>query len=192
MLHRWQIANVASWSSFCGQARTSLALLCLILSGIVGTASTEANAMEIVVSWASIEHGIRTRVSVWRSKRSVRLNLAGGNVIAEARSVTSELSGRTNRLDTAGRFRDELNASRTVQSSWRVQDARTLIRTETRPQHTETIRITVDSQNRCRATISYRLIPGFREYRMTSISTGRPVYLSALSAEHVICTIKPD
>jgi hypothetical protein len=187
MLQRRQIATAGSPPASGGEVRLSCVLLCLIPLAGSGPAFAQARTTEIVVSWVTVEHGIRPRQGVWRSSRSVRLNLGGGNVIAETRNVSA--GGRTNTLNTAGRFRDRLNAARTVQSSWRVQDSRSLVRTESRPQHTETIRIGVDSQNRCHAAISYRLKAGFREYRMTSLGTGRPVYLSALSAEQVTCTI---
>ena len=67
----------------------------------------------------------------------------------------------------------------------------TLVRTLESFQHTETVRVTTTGTGSCRATVSYRVKRGFREYRLTRIATGEPTFHSRVHADQVKCTVSP-
>jgi hypothetical protein len=148
----------------------------------------ETKAAEIVVSWTEVTEQVRPRPGTFSTTKSVRLTLQGGSAIAETYSVTNA-RGKTNIHSSGGRLRGSLNVSKAITSSWRVQSSSALVRTANRLQHTETIRVVVDSDRSCRATISYQLKPGFHEYRMTSIARGHPVYMRSISVPQISCRV---
>lgn len=170
---------------FCSRA---LRRFCCLIPAAVGfvVPAGEARAAEFVVSWVEVQHEVRPRQAVWNVKKSLRLSLQGGNVISENYSSMNK-SGQTSGFVAEGKFRNEMVLSRDSQSSWRVQDSNTLVRTWSRPQHTEVMQVSVTEGSGCRATIAYQLKPGFQEYRMLSISTKEPLYFNAVSAENISC-----
>jgi hypothetical protein len=182
-----RIAWLAMPSCFSGARNAAVGLLSLAL---LGTGAIAASAAEIVVSWTSVQRWVRPVQGAGRSTSTVRLTLQGGNAIAEAHE---SVNGRGQRTGSTreGQFRNAIAARNQTRAdvTWRVQNARTLVRTTDFLQHTTTIRVTTAGETSCKATISSRLKPGFREYRLNRISDGTPMFLSALSAEDVKCTI---
>lgn len=181
-------APVGACASMLTRRVRCLSLSSFLLLTSFGPNAMEATAAEIIVSWTTVEHQVRPRPGVTRTSKSIRLNLQGGNAVSETRTVTNQ-RGQTNARSAEGRFRGTMKVSKTVQSSWRVQDSKTLVRTENRPQHVEVMRVMTTSASACQAEITYRLKPGFQEYRMTSIAHRDAVFLSSLSAEQVACRV---
>ena len=160
-------------------ARPFLLLAC----GLPVLGSVEA--AEIRISWISVEHEVRPKQAEWRTPKTVTLSLRGGNTISESYAVLHP-NGRTTVNSSGGNLRDPMALASTITSSWRVGPNNTLIRSADRPQHVETIRVSVSASNSCSAKISFQLKPGFHEYRMQSLRG--PIYLSALRAEQVTCS----
>lgn len=166
---------------------------CRITAGMLSLAllmagESAAIAAEIVVSWTSVQNEIRPRQANWRVAVNVRLTLRGGNAISE--SVQSASGRRRTGSTREGQFREAIAGGQNrVNVTWRVQDARTLVRTSDLPQHTLTVRVTTIADTSCKASVSYRLKPGFREYRGTRMSNGEPMFMSAMHAEDIRCTI---
>ena len=151
--------------------------------------TTTAGAAEIVVTWVLVDQEIRPQQGLRHSNASVRLSLRGGSAIAES-SEFMNMRGQRNGRSLEGQFRNPMGAG-LANVTWRVQDARTLVRTSESSQHTATVRVTTTGTNSCRATVSYRLKHGFREYRITRISTGEPVFVSRMHADQIKCTVSP-
>jgi hypothetical protein len=169
-------------------ARARNAAVGLLSLALLGTGATAASAAEIIVSWTSVQHEIRPRQATWRVAVNVRLTLRGGNTISE--STQSESGQRRTGSTREGQFRQAIAGGQNrVNVTWRVQDARTLVRTSDLPQHTLTVRVTTTADTSCTASVSYRLKPGFREYRGTRISNGEPTFMSAMHAEEIRCAI---
>jgi hypothetical protein len=138
-----------------------------------------AGAAEIVVTWVLVYQEIRPQQGLRHSNNSIRLSLRGGSAIAENFNFMKSAEGQLrNRM-----------VGRNV--TWRVQNARTLVRTSERFQHTATVRVITTGTDSCRATVSYRLKHGFREYRIPRISTGEPVFVSRMYADQIKCTVSP-
>jgi hypothetical protein len=161
-------------------------LLCLLLAA-AGSAlpAGSAHSVEFVISWLEVQHEVRPRQAVWKVRKTVRLTLEGGNAISEATTATGS-SGRTVGFVGEGKLREQMSRGRS-QASWRVQDEHTLVRTASRPQHTEIMEVSVTGQNTCAAKLSYHLKPGFNEYMMRSIRNRQPLYFDAVSAENIVC-----
>jgi hypothetical protein len=151
----------------------------------------ETRAAEIVVSWTEVQEQVRPRPGMYSSTKSVRLTLQGGSAIAETYAVTNR-RGKTNTHSSAGRLRGALGVTRNITSSWRVESSKSLVRTANRLQHTETIRVTLDSDHSCRATISYRLKPGFSEYQMRSVARGDALFIRSISVPQISCRVTPQ
>lgn len=159
--------------------KTGLALATMLL------AVDPARAVEFVISYVETQHEVRPRQATWNVNKNLKLKLDSGGAISEGYTSRTN-AGDTANLSGQGRFRDAMVHGEGNQSSWRVLDADTLVRTWTRPQHVETMRVTV-SGNTCKATIAYELKPGFKEYLLPSIRDGRPLYFTALSAKDIAC-----
>jgi len=166
--------------------RIAVGLISLIVPSLC---ACPASAAEIVVSWNTIQQEVRPQQAVRTVRSSVRLTLRGGSAIAEtAENINARGMRRT--ATREGQFRDAIAGgmgNRPV--TWRVAGPKTLVRTASLAQHTVTIRVTTISDTSCAATVSYRLKPGFREYRLTRMATGEPMYLSSMSADQVSCTV---
>ncbi len=162
----------------------ALALASLLLG------TTTAGAAEIVVTWVLVHQEIRPQQGLRHSSNaSVRLSLRGGSEIAE--SYECDEHARAAKRTIARGAVPQPHGGGLANVTWRVQDARTLVRTSERSQHTETVRVTTIGTNSCRATVSYRLKHGFREYRVTRISTGEPLFVSRVHADQIKCTVSP-
>ena len=151
--------------------------------------TTTAGAAEIIVTWVLVHQEIRPQQGLRHSNVSIRLSLRGGSAIAE-NSASMNMRGQRTGRSLEGKFRDPLAAGR-ANVTWRVQGARTLVRTSESFQHTATIRVTTTGTDSCRATVSYRLKHGFREYRIPRTSTGEPVFVSRMHADQIKCTVSP-
>jgi hypothetical protein len=160
-------------------AKTGLALAALL------AAAGETRAVEFIISYVETQHEVRPRQATWNVNKNLKLKLETGGAISEGYTSRNN-TGDTANLSGQGRFRDEMAHGEGNQSSWRVLDDNTLLRTWTRAQHVETMRVTV-SGNTCKATIAYELKPGFKEYQLPSIRDGRPLYFTALSAKDIAC-----
>jgi hypothetical protein len=158
-----------------------------LVSLTLGT--TTAGAAEIVVTWVLVHQEIRPQPGLRHSNGSIRLSLRGGSTIAEGFEFMNMRGQRIGR-SLEGQFRNPMAAGLT-NVTWRVQNARTLVRTSESFQHTAAIRVTTTGTNSCRATVSYRLKRGFREYRIPRISTGEPVFVSRMHADQIKCTVSP-
>ena len=100
--------------------------------------TTTAGAAEIVVTWVLVHQEIRPQQGLRHSNVSVRLSLRGGSAVAE-NSESMNMRGQRTGRSLEGKFRDPLAAGR-ANVTWRVQDARTLVRTSESSQHTATVR----------------------------------------------------
>jgi hypothetical protein len=147
-----------------------------------------ARAAEIEVSWVEVQQEVRPKNTTSTASKSVRLTLAADGKIAEHYSASNR-RGQTNSRHGEGRFRETIGPRKRSQVSWHVENQKTLVRTWSREQHVQTIKVTAISDSSCRAEISFRLKPGFREFRMTSIATGEPTFHSAVSATQIKCTV---
>lgn len=166
--------------------RTAAGLISLI---VLALGAHPASAAEIVVSWTTVQQEVRPAQAVRTVQSSVRLTLRGGSAIAEtAENVTPR--GMRRSATREGQFRDPIGGgtgNRPV--TWRVEGPKTLVRTQSFAQHTVTVRVTTISDTSCAATVSFRLKPGFREYRVTRMINGQPMYLSSMSADQISCTV---
>ena len=151
--------------------------------------TTTTGAAEIVVTWVLVHQEIRPQQGLRHSNGSLRLSLRGGSAIAES-SESMNMRGQRTGRSLEGQFRHPLAAG-LANVTWRVQDARALVRTSESSQHTSTVRVTTTGTDSCRATVSYRLKRGFREYRIPRISTGEPVFVSRMHADQIKCTVSP-
>jgi hypothetical protein len=161
------------------------------LLSLLGTLwHSAAGAAEIVVTWTSVLQEVRPQQGLRRSSAVVRLTLQGGNVITE-RAESMNLRGQRLGSTRHGQLRSPLPISSLGRPAitWRVQDARRLVRTVDASQHTMTLRVTTTAASSCRASISYRLKPGFREYRVRRISNGEPMFVSSIRAEDIACRV---
>jgi hypothetical protein len=154
----------------------------------------DAVAAEVAVSWTEVQIQVRPQPGTNRSNKSLRLTLGGGSSISER----FESSNRRSRGSSSreGHFRSTMARTGNsegfgtrTQTSWRVGDSKTLVRTSNWPQHSEVVRVTMISDTTCRAEISHHLKSGFREFRKTSTSRGHPVYLSSITVEQVTCMV---
>lgn len=162
------------------------ALLGLLLAAAAwASPARPASAAEFVISWVEVQHEVRPRQATWRVKKSIRLTLEGGNAITEATSATAA-SGRTVGFVGEGKLREQMARGRGA-VSWRVQDEHTLIRTASRPQHTEVLQMSMSGPKTCTAKLSFELKPGFAEYMMPSIRDRKPLYFSSVDAEDIVC-----
>jgi hypothetical protein len=134
-----------------------------------------------------IQHEVRPRQKTFTVAKTVHLTLRGGNSISERRTADN-LNRGVESSGGEGTFRQEMGGG-AVRSSWRVESSKTLVRTSSWPQHNQTIRVTLDSDTSCQASISYQLKPGFTEYRMRSISMGVPIFQSQVAAEQISCRV---
>ena len=144
-----------------------------------------AHSVEFVVAWTEVQHQVRPRQGVWTVKKNIRLTLEGGNVISEATSATNA-SGKTVGFSSEGKLRERMTRGQN-QTTWRVQDERTLVRTRETPDHIEVMQLTVTDPNGCRASLSYQLKPGISEIMLRSIRNGEPLYFSSISVENMTC-----
>jgi hypothetical protein len=160
-------------------AKTGLALAALL------AAAGETRAVEFVISYVETQHEVRPRQATWNVNKNLKLKLETGGAISEGYTSRNN-TGDTANLSGQGRFRDAMVHGEGNQSSWRVLDDNTLLRTWSRAQHFETMRVTV-SGNTCKAAIAYELKPGFKEYQLPSIRDGRPLYFTALAAKDIAC-----
>jgi len=142
----------------------------------------QAASLEIEVSWAEAQREIRPRQASVTANRRIRALLQGDSSITETMSTEGESSPG----QETGRFRGEPWAGR-ASVSWQAEDSRTFVRTATYPQHLEVLRLTIASEGSCRATLSFQLRPGFREYLKWSPSDGSLMYFSALTAGGITC-----
>ena len=156
----------------------------LALAALLAAAG-ETRAVEFVISYVETQHEVRPRQATWNVNKNLKLKLETGGAISEGYTSRNN-TGDTANLSGQGRFRDAMVHGEGNQSSWRVLDDNTLLRTWSRAQHVETMRVTV-SGNTCKATIAYELKPGFKEYQLPSIRDGRPLYFTALSAKDIAC-----
>ena len=145
----------------------------------------EAGAVEFVISYVEVQNEVRPKQATWSVNKSVTVKLHGGNAISDSYSARTT-SGYSASLSGEGKFRDSMVQGARSQTSWRVQDSNTLVRTWARAQHTETMRLSVSGKS-CSATISYRLKPGFREYMTLAIRDRQPLYFSSISAQNISC-----
>jgi hypothetical protein len=167
----------------------SLALavsICILIAA--GPFAYDAIAAEVVVSWTEVQEQVRPKQFTGRVAKTVRLSLRGGNVIGE-NSVSVVGRGKGKSKDIDGRFGNSISSGKS-RVSWSVQDSKSLVRTQDSPQQTQVIRITTQSDTACVATVSFRLKPGFREYRLRR-SDGELMYFRSLSAENVSCRVNP-
>ncbi len=165
------------------------ALICGASIALVVCTAALATAAEITVSWTEVQQQVRPLARVNSVSKSIRLTLQGGNAISdhfEARNMR----GRTFNTAVDGRLREGMGLGRST-VAWRVGDSKTLVRTASLPQYTLTVRVRTLSDTSCAATVSYRLKPGFREYRMRSIAGPEPVFLSSISPQQVACSVRP-
>ena len=166
--------------------RTRVCAAAAVLSGAMMLAAAPADAAEIVVSWTLAHQEVRPQLAARTSAVSIRLNLQGGSTISE-RSQAMNTRGQTNTGNREGQFRAAMGNRGNV--TWRVQNAKTLVRTSEGPQHTMTVRVSTIGENACRATVSYRLKPGFREYLLKRISNGEAMFVSSMRAEDIKCAV---
>lgn len=167
-----------------------LVLTCVLLFPVL-TNPSPAKAAEIVVSYTTVEHESRPRQGgLWNSAVRIRLKLQGGNLIEEMVHAKNQ-RGQARTISRQGRFRETMfrGSANPVSVSWGVEDSKTLIRTTNFLQHTDTIRVFITSDTTCRAEVSFRLKPGFREYRFISIGLGVPIYLSSIRAKNITCRV---
>ena len=164
--------------------KIGLALATMLLAALSLMAGP-ARAVEFVISYVETQHEVRPRQATWNVNKNLKLKLEAGGAIAEGYTSRNS-SGDSVNLSGQGRFRDAMVHGEGNQSSWRVLDDNTLLRTWSRAQHVETMRVTV-SGNTCKAAIAYELKPGFKEYQLPSIRDGRPLYFTALSAKDIAC-----
>jgi hypothetical protein len=146
-----------------------------------------ASAADIVVSWTQIANHVRPEVRTSRSAKTIRLTLRDGGV-TESRTVTDQ-RGRTKTRSGDSKFRDTMKLSNRVASSWSIEDANTLVRTESLPQHTEVVRVTKTSDSACTAQINYQLKPGYHEFQFRRIRSNVLNYATSVSAQDVTCRI---
>src|SRR5688572_9387482 len=149
----------------------------------VGSFVGEATAAEVVVSWTEVQEEIRPRQATHRVAKRITLTLQGGNVITDS-SVSTSARGQSTSKGREGRLGASIESKR-GSVSWSVQSSKSLVRTQSRPQHVDVIRVTTHFDTSCAATVSFRLKPGFREYRLRRISDGESMYFRSLSAENV-------
>jgi hypothetical protein len=161
----------------------------LILAAAVAVAvgprhapALQAASLDIEVSWAEAQRQIRPQQANVTVNRRVRAVLNGDSSITETMST----EGPAGPGQETGRFRGESWAGR-ASVSWQVEDSRTFVRTATYPQHLEVLRLTVASDKSCRATLSFQLRPGFREYLKWNPSDGSLQYFSAVTAGGITC-----
>jgi hypothetical protein len=149
---------------------------------------SSAQAAEIEVSWLEVQQQVRPKKATGHTRKAVRLTLAADGKVAEHYSATNR-RGQANTGVGEGRFRETIGPPKRGRVSWQVENQKTLVRSWDREQHVEIIRVTANSDSSCRAEISFRLKPGFREYLAYTISSGKPAYHSAISATQVKCTV---
>jgi hypothetical protein len=149
---------------------------------------SSARAAEIEVSWVEVQQEVRPKKVTSTTSKSVRLTLAADGKISDRYSATNS-RGKTNARNGEGRFRDGISGYKSTRVSWQVKDSKTLVRTWNREQHVQIIQVTANSDSSCRADVSLRLKPGFREYLMYHISDGKPAYYSAISVTQIKCTV---
>jgi hypothetical protein len=156
------------------------AILVLLFVSLL-TCSSAVQAAEIGVSFTEVRQAARPTPGTTRVAKSYSLTLRGGNAISYSRTFQSKVMG-------AGDGQLGMpNPSSRNQSAWKVENRSTLIRIVRLPQHVEEIRVTKDTDTSCRATVSYHLKPGYKEF-----SVGRPeTFLSAVSAENIVCQVSP-
>ena len=151
-----------------------------------------ARAAEIVVSYTTVEHQLRPTPGIWNVAVQIRLALRGGNLVGEVVHADN-LRGGTRKVSREGTFRESMvrGSVTPTKVSWRVGDSKTLIRTADAPQHIMTMRVYMISDTTCRAEVSFRLKPGFTEYKFTSIKSGLPIYMSSYYARNITCRAMP-
>jgi hypothetical protein len=151
-----------------------------------------ATAAEIVVSYTTVEHEVRPRQGIWNVTVQIRLTLRGGNLVGEVVHADN-LHGGTRTVSREGTFRESIERGSVTPTkvSWRVGESNTLVRTADAPQHIQTMRVYMTSDMTCRAEVSYRLKPGFKEYKFTSIKLGVPIYESSIYAKNITCRAIP-
>jgi len=165
------------------------AWICGASTGLLLTGVGLAAAAEITVSWVEVQQQTRPLMRMNSVSKSVRLTLQGGSAISEQFEARN-MRGRSMSTALEGRLREGMQRGRgTV--AWRVGDSKTLVRTASGPQQSQTIRVRTLSDTSCEATVSYHLKPGFHEYRMRSMRDGEPVYMSSISPQQVTCSVRP-
>jgi hypothetical protein len=152
---------------------------------ILWLGATEAGAVEITVSWTEVQREIRPRIGTWRSTKSVRLSLHGDDTISDSTLSMNE-RGLTSSRTAEGRLGEEIEDTG---SSWEVKDSKTLLRTNVRRQHIQTIRVTTLSDTTCRAEVKFTLKAGFVEFQLVRTSNGEFMYVRSISAEKVSCRV---
>jgi hypothetical protein len=165
------------------------AWICGASAALVLSTGAPTAAAEITVSWTEVQQQVRPQMRTNSVSKSIRLTLQGGSAISEHFEARN-MRGRTFNTAAEGRLREGMERGQST-VAWRVGDSKTLVRTASFPRSTLSVRVQTLSATSCAATVSYRLKPGFSEYRMRGIVTGEPVYLSSISPQQVACSVRP-
>jgi hypothetical protein len=160
----------------------------MIAVPFTATFTSRVNAAEITVTWTEVQHQVRPRQMTGSVTKTVRLTLQGGNAISDSFEART-MRGRSRQANYQGKLREGMERGKSS-VAWRVGDSKTLIRTASYPQFVQTIHVRTLSETTCKAEVSNRIKPGFREYAMRSIATGEPMYFSSIHAENVTCSIR--
>jgi hypothetical protein len=164
------------------------ASICAASAALALSTVAPAAAAEITVAWSEVQQQVRPQVRVNTVSKSIRLTLQGGNAISEHFEARNA-RGRALNTAVEGHLREGMGLGRST-VAWRVGDSKTLVRTASLPQYTLTVRVQTLSDTSCAATVSYRLKPGFHEFRMRRIASPEPVFLSSISPQQVTCSVR--
>jgi hypothetical protein len=147
-----------------------------------------AMADGILVSWTLVQHVVRPEPKTQQASKSVQVTLQGGNALVETRSVAN--NGRSSARTGTGSFNHTLDLAKTIKSSWRVLNARTLVRKENRAQHVELVTVRMTGSATCKADVSYQLKPGFREYKVLVLGGKGSIFLDRIHIERTSCVVQ--